>query len=467
MAQPRVWRLLTAFSLILALVGVLPPARAADTLMRAMAGPEWPHSQAELKPDANARFGRLPNGMRYVIYRNRAKARGASMRFEIAAGSLQERDDQRGLAHFVEHMAFRGSKNLADGELTNTLKREGFTFGTDVNAFTDYENTKYVLDLPGNDDEPVDSALFILREVAGNLTFDGDAIEHERGVILGEERMRASPTSRARQAVIETAFHDRPYALRDPIGTLDSIRTAPRQAIIDYYQDWYRPELAMLIVVGDFDVDKMEQKIRKTFGDWKPARPGPINMIDYGGSTVTGPHTMVHTEKNLYDAVAATWYRPYIDNPDTYRSRQRGFMKHLAVTVINEQFFRAAEAPETAFLSATITYDNTRLEGNTTVLWVVPKPGRQKEAFIQALRLLNRFKAKGVSQQDVADYIATTDAQMDNVVRLSQTRSSDAIAEDILSTLNDEGHLRRQRTVAQPPGRGPRRVRRPRPAGRL
>ena len=440
MAQSRARWIVSAILLITTLATGLAfgPVRAASTLAQSIAGPDWAHTKAEFPADPDARYGRLANGMRYVIYHNHAKARGASMRFEIASGSLQERDDQRGLAHFVEHMAFRGSANQSDGDLEKTLKREGFTFGSDVNAFTDYETTKYVLDLPSNDDEPIASALFILREIAGNLSFDADAIEHERGVILSEERMRASTSSRSQQAFIDAAYHDRPYALRDAIGTLDTIRAAPRQAIIDYYHDWYRPELAILVVVGDVDTDAMEKNIRARFSDWQPTHPGPVHIVDYGASTVTGLQTAIYTEKNLYEGIGATWFRPYIDRPDTLRSRTNGFLKNLAVTVLNERYSRAAEDSNAAFLSASLNYDNNRLGGNVTALWVVPKPGRHREAFVQALRILNRFKAQGVTAADVADYITTTNAQMDNMVRTGKTRFSDDLAEEILSDINDD-----------------------------
>ncbi|ESQ74531.1 hypothetical protein ABAC402_13670 [Asticcacaulis sp. AC402] len=411
------------------------PAQAADSLAKAMAGPDWPHSRADFKPDEDARFGRLANGMRYVIYRNTAKGRSASMRFQIAAGSLQERDDQRGMAHFVEHMAFRGSAKLTDGELARILKKEGFGFGSDVNAFTDYETTKYVLDLPSNELQPIESALFILREIAGNLTFDADAIEHERGVILGEERMRASPASRGQQVMLEAAYPDALYPQRNPIGTLDSIRTAPRQALVDYYQDWYRPELAVLVVVGDFDVAGMEKRVRAVFGDWKPARPGPIRLFSYTPTPVEGVRAVVYSEKNLYDGLGAAWFRPYIDNPDSITSRTTGYLKNVGVTVINERFSRAAEDPAAPFLSANVGYDNSRLGGNVTSLWVVPKPGRHKEAYLQALRMVNRLKAEGITAAELTDYIATSDAQMENFVRTYQTRFSNDIAEEILSGL--------------------------------
>ncbi|EGF91111.1 insulinase Peptidase family M16 family protein [Asticcacaulis biprosthecium C19] len=150
------------------LVGLSLPAgtaMAGESLAEMIAGPDWPHSHAQFKPDSEARFGRLDTGLRYVIYRNTAQGRSTSMRFLVAAGSLQERDDQLGIAHFVEHMAFRGSKNLKDGELKRIVEAEGFGFGSDVNAFTGYETTKYVLDLPGNDLAQIDVAFsFVARD---------------------------------------------------------------------------------------------------------------------------------------------------------------------------------------------------------------------------------------------------------------------------------------------------------------
>ncbi|ESQ87360.1 hypothetical protein ABAC460_20260 [Asticcacaulis sp. AC460] len=424
-----------ALGLALGVAGLTTPAQAAESLAQMVTGPGWPHTGSDIKPDAGARFGRLPNGMRYVIYPNDAKGRNTSMRFLMATGSLQEGDDQLGIAHLVEHMAFRGSKNLKDGELKHIVEAEGFGFGSDVNAFTDYETTKYVLDLPSNETQAIETALFVLREIAGNLTFDGDAIEHERGVVLGEERMRASPASRAEQVLREATYPDSLYALRDPIGTLDSIRTAPRQALVDYYQDWYRPELAVLVVAGDFDVAGMEKRIQAVFGDWKPARPGPVRILNYAPKPVPGVRTSVYAEKNLYEGLSVRWLRPYIDKPESLTSRTSGYLKQIGFWALNDRFRRAAEDPAVPFLVASIDYDNSRLDGNITTLLVVPKPGRGKEAFLYALRMVGRLKADGVTAGELSEYIAAADAQVENMIRTNQTRFNSDIAEEIVSGL--------------------------------
>ncbi|EGF91110.1 peptidase M16 domain protein [Asticcacaulis biprosthecium C19] len=183
-------------------------------------------------------------------------------------------------------------------------------------------------------------------------------------MILGEERMRASAASRAQQVWLEAAYPGGLYPQRNPIGTLDSIRTAPRQALVDYYQDWYRPDLAVLVVVGDFDVAGMEKRIRAVFGDWKAARPGPVRRIDYAPKPMKRTSAVVHTEKNLNESVGAAWIRSYIDRPDSLESRTTGYLKQVALMAMNVRFQRAAEDPASPFVTATVGYDNTR-EGET------------------------------------------------------------------------------------------------------
>ncbi len=401
----------------------------------------WTQARSDLPVDPEAHYGVLPNGLRYVIYRNSTKARATAIRFQIAAGSMQESDSQRGLAHFVEHMAFKGSTNIAEGELTKILAREGFQFGTDVNAFTDYEKTDYVLNLPGNDDATIDTAMFILREIAGNLTFNADAIERERGVVLSEERMRASPSGRADQAAIEATYAGQLYPNRNPIGLIDTIKTAPRQALVDYYQDFYRPDDAILVVVGDFDVDRMEQRITKVFGDWKPARPGPLKMSDYGARQVHDVTAAVHADPSMVDTETVTWVRPFLTTSDTLTTRTRGMAKYMATQILNVRYRRLAADPKAPYLSAQLVYDNQHLQANTTVLTVIPKPGQEKEAFSAALKVLLQFRDLGALPDEVKDFIDQGDAQMTNYLRTYRTRFSSDIADEIMQDIDEDSVL--------------------------
>ncbi len=435
-------RTLLAASAALAIVISAPAptlALAASSLPAAISGDSWPQTHSDLAPDSRLRFGRLANGMRYVLYRNPTKARGTAMRFQIAAGSMEEADTQRGLAHFVEHMAFRGSKNLKEGELEKFLESQGFDFGSDVNAFTDYETTDYVLNLPGNGQAATDSALYIFREIAGNLTFAPEAIDKERGVILGEERMRASPDARVQQAWIEASHPDSLYARRNPIGLLDTIRTAPRQSIVDYYDTWYRPELATLIVVGDFDPAKMEKRVHAVFDDWAPKKSGPVPKVDYGARADSGVKTAVYTEKNLSEGVGAVWMRPYIDAPDGSAARTRGFLKTMVADITTNRLARLAEAPDAPFLAASVDYDNDRLEGNTTKLWVTPKPSQQAQAFALALKTVDQVRQNGVTPEEVTRYIAEKDVGIANMLKTTATEDSSTLADDFLGDIDDNG----------------------------
>jgi zinc protease len=182
------------------------------------------------------------------------------MRFDV--GSFAEADDQRGLAHFLEHMAFNGSTNVPEGEMVKILERQGLKFGPDTNAMTGFDQTVYMLDLPKADDEHLDTAMMLMREVASEVKFDPAAVDRERGVILGERRVR--DTYQLHQVIDQIGFQlpRAPYANRLPIGTETVLKTAPAARIKNLYQRYYRPENATFVFVGDADPALIEQKLR-------------------------------------------------------------------------------------------------------------------------------------------------------------------------------------------------------------
>jgi len=153
----------------------------------------WPQTYSDIPVESDIRFGTLASGMRYAVMRNATPPGQTALRLRIGAGSLQERDDQRGLAHFLEHMAFKGSKHVPQGEMLKILQRKGLAFGPDSNAFTLFDQTFFKLDLPGSDDDRIDTGLMLLRETASELNLKQSAMDGERGVVLSEERLRGSP----------------------------------------------------------------------------------------------------------------------------------------------------------------------------------------------------------------------------------------------------------------------------------
>ncbi len=228
--------------------------------------------------DPAVRTGVLPNGMRYYVQQN-AKPEGlAELRLAVNAGSMQEADDQVGLAHFVEHMCFNGTTNFPKSDLVDYLEGIGVRFGAHLNAYTSFDETVYMLRLPTTDAEKFNKGFQILEDWATAVSFDPEEIEKERGVVISEWRTRLGGDNRLQMQILPKQFYQSRYAIRLPIGTVANLETFPHDRLIQFYKDWYRPDLMSIIAVGDFDPAEMEAKIKASFGQI-PARKGPEKTI--------------------------------------------------------------------------------------------------------------------------------------------------------------------------------------------
>ena len=240
----------------------------------------WAQDYTGRKADPLVRFGTLPNGLRYAIMHNETPTDGVAMRMRIGAGSIEERDEEQGLAHFLEHMAFRGSTNVADGEVVHMLERQGLKFGPDTNAFTAQDETVYMFNFPKADQTALDTGLTLFREIGERLKLTPEAIDAERGVVLSEERLRDTPQYRMIKSGLSTVLDGTRVVTRWPIGTVDTIKAANHDRLSRFYRANYRPDNATLIIVGNIDPAAVEQQIRSKFSDWKPA--GTPDPIDFG-----------------------------------------------------------------------------------------------------------------------------------------------------------------------------------------
>ena len=211
--------------------------------------------------------GVLPNGLTYYVMPHQQPAQRAAMWLAVNAGSLQEDDDQQGLAHFVEHMAFNGTERFAKQGIIDYLEKIGMEFGPDVNAFTSWDETVYQVQVPTDDPAYVATGLDILRDWAGGITFDPVEVDKERGVVLEEWRLRKGAYDRLLQKQAPVIWGGTRYAVRLPIGLPEVITKASRDTSVRFYQDWYRPDLMAVIVVGDVDADAMIKDITARFGD--------------------------------------------------------------------------------------------------------------------------------------------------------------------------------------------------------
>jgi len=421
----------------LAAVALIAPALA-DPPAPSLKPGEWPQARSDLRADPNIRFGALPNGMRYAILRNATPPGQASMRLRFNVGSLMERDDQQGLAHFLEHMAFNGSKNVPGrGEMVKTLERLGLQFGADTNAATGFDNTTYKFDLPKSDNESLDTALMLLRDIAGNLTLDQGAMDQERGVILSEERLRDSPAYRVTKSRIGFTMEGQRVPERWPIGLVPIIQSAKVDKLADIYRHYYRPERATLVVVGDFDVDAMEARIKAKFGDWQgqgPAGPDP----DLGNVRQRGEAFRVAVEPGSSTDLELAWVGPPDLSADNLAKRRREVVDQLALAVMNRRFAALARSQDPPFLSAGAFHgDEIRSEEVTGVLASV-QPGHWKQALDSAEGEVRRAVQYGVRPDELEREISDTEAGLKVAAAGATTRRTAALADEIIGTVDED-----------------------------
>src|SRR5215207_6734845 len=228
--------------------------------------------------DPEATVGTLPNGLRYYVRPNAKPARRAELRLVIKAGSVLEDDDQQGLAHFVEHMLFEGTRNFPRDGISEFLATLGVGIGPDANAQTSYDDTQYILRVPTDVPGVLNRALLVLEDWAQGATFDADAIERQRGIVLSEWRMHLGAGERTTDKLRQVQLEGSRYADRSPIGKPQIIEKAPREQLLRFYRDWYRPDLMAVIVVGDVDREAVATMIKTRFSSLvspSPKRPRP------------------------------------------------------------------------------------------------------------------------------------------------------------------------------------------------
>ena len=229
-------------------------------------------SEETIPMDKAVRKGTLPNGLTYYIRHNAWPEKRAFFYIAQKVGSLQEEDNQRGLAHFLEHMCFNGTTNFPGNQLKTYLEGIGVRFGENLNAYTSFDETVYNIDNVNVETAgAIDKCLLILHDWSHDLLLTDKEIDSERGVINEEWRMRSSAMMRMYEKALPVVYPDSRYGYRLPIGTMDVVMHFPYEALRSYYRKWYRPDLQAIVIVGDIDVDEMEQKIQKTFADIKPA----------------------------------------------------------------------------------------------------------------------------------------------------------------------------------------------------
>jgi zinc protease len=403
----------------------------------------WPHEVSDIRPDPGVVHGVLPNGMRYALMRNVQPKGTISLRLRIAAGSLQESDAQRGLAHFMEHMAFNGSKNVPEGDFVKLLQRKGLAFGAHTNAYTSTDETVYMLELPKNDVDLVDTGLMLFREVGDRLTLDPAAIEREKGVVLSELRSRNTPEYRAYEKRLRLSYEGQRQAERMPIGKAETIQGATQELLADYYRRYYRPERTLLVATGDFDPAAIEAKIKALFSDWRgqgedPADPaqGPVKERGLVGAS--------HVEPNLPESATVTWFDAPDDTPDTVAARARNLNWSIAFAVINRRLGRIERSDNAPFVGASAGSSNTHGLARSVGVSATSRPGQWSRAISAVEQEYRRALEHGFTQSEVDRELKEWRAGLENAVATQSTRTTRALADRIVNSFAD-------RNVFSPP----------------
>ncbi len=312
----------------------------------------------KLPIDSAVRVGKLPNGLTYYIRHNGRPENKAEMRLVVNAGSILEDPDQQGLAHFNEHMAFNGSTHFKKNELVNFLQSIGVQFGADLNAYTGFDETVYILPIPLTDTANFRKGLTVLQDWAGGLSFDSSQINGERGVVLEESRLGKGADDRIFRKTFPVQYEGSLYAQRLPIGRDSILKTFPYDAVRRFYHTWYRPDLMAVIIVGDIDVNKTEQLVKEYFSGLKnPTKERKRLYADV--PTRTKDESIVVTDKEATNFFIEADYPFYKVNPETTLGDYRkDLVKNLFTSMLNQRLTELAKSNNPPFLFASTGYSS-------------------------------------------------------------------------------------------------------------
>ncbi len=304
---------------------------------------------AKLPIDPNMRTGVLPNGMHYYIRKNTKPEHRAEMRLVEHAGSVLENDSQQGLAHLTEHMCFNGTKNFTKSAIVDYLESIGMRFGADLNAYTTYDETVYMLQVPTDTPKFVKNGLQILEDWAHNVSFDPIEIDKERGVVIEEWRLGRGAFERMQRKIDPIIYNNSKYAERNPIGKKDVVLYCKHDTLTKFYHDWYRPDLQAIVVVGDFDMDQMEKMVVAQFSpipEPKNPRPRVQNTIAPHKGTVIAEAT---DKEDPYVIIQAQYRHPKLEYATVkdYRDHIKQNLFSMMVSARLQEQMHSAKPPFT------------------------------------------------------------------------------------------------------------------------
>lgn len=391
-------------------------------LVAAIAMPVLAQMMPAIPMDPAVRYGKLSNGLTYYIRHNALPENRANFYIAQKVGSVQEEESQRGLAHFLEHMCFNGSQNYPDDALVKYCESIGVKFGQNLNAYTSTDETVYNIDDVPVTDTNVDSCLLILHDWADGLTLDPKEIDKERGVIHEEWRMRSSGDTRIYERNLPTLYPGSRYGHRFPIGLMSVVDNFKPEELRAYYEKWYRPDLQGIIIVGDIDVDKVEQKVREIFEPIKM----PENAAQYELYPVPDnaePIYIVDKDKEMSMGIISIMFKSEVMPAElrgTAAYLVQQYMNQVICSVLNTRLDEQAKKADCPYAQASVEYGNYMVSKTCDALTldVLPKTGQDKAAVEAAMTEIERARRYGFTQTELKraadEYMSKLEATYNN-----------------------------------------------------
>lgn len=397
-----------------------------------------PSPSAPLISDPAIRHGVLPNGLRYGLMPNATPKGGLSLRLAFEVGSLDEEESERGAAHFVEHMAFRATRNFPEGQLDPAFAPLGVGFGRDQNAFTSHQATVYRLDLPNVDAGQQATALRWLRDVAGEIRFEPEAVNRERGVVLAERDVRGEPMAVVREAVQSFRGPGLRTARRSPIGDLQVLKTITPSALQNFYARWYRPEHAVLVVVGDIpaeQLDALEAEISRVFGDWRGEGARPQRERLPGPDLRRGLDALVISEAQVAGGISICRQTASEPPAMTDAAALRRRMLRLVWAQSLGARLSGLALSDPAIIEAAVLVDVDQREARDTCIDVTSTSQAWKPALKAAQLEIARFSADGPGEAEVENALTALRATALGAIVQAATRDSSTLASSLAESM--------------------------------
>lgn len=395
----------------------------------------WEYEVSDLEADPKVHYGKLSNGLRYAIMPNSEPPKNVSLRLRVNAGSLMEEDDQQGLAHFLEHMAFNGTKHFSEGEMVEYFQRIGMAFGADTNAHTSFNETVYKIELPDNVDGYLKDGMQVLRDYADGMLLKEDEIEKERGIILAEKRDRNNVMYRGFEAFVKFSFPKSLLSERLPIGLESVIKEAGRDRFERFYRNWYTADRMLLVVTGDVKVDEIEKLVQEYFGDMETPKVKRADP-EVGGSLEKGLNVSVYVDSDAPTSeVIISAIKPTKKKVEMRADIIDEVHKLVAHAILSRRLDTIKTKPEASFTEASAFGYNYLKLFDLAGVELKCNPGMCNKTIETAEQELRRALEYGFTKDEVEEVGSIVLNQFEQEKKKAPTRKSKDLSDLLVQTL--------------------------------